>query len=147
MVSDWTTFILAVCLSVINVITLLFADDSMMVSPRSQSDLLMSPLYNVWNWSVNWDLSINPTKWNYIAIGRAPPLQLSFAIDSPDDFIQVANVVKNLGVLEDNSFSHSIHSIEATFAPLFYNTLVRSLFEYAMQTCLPNIVANADCLE
>ncbi len=55
--------------SVINVITLLFADDGMMVAPRSQSDLLLSTLYNVWNWSVNWDLSINPTKWNYIAIG------------------------------------------------------------------------------
>ncbi len=69
------------------------------------------------------------------------------------DFIQAANVVKNLDVLVDNSFSHPIHCKEAAskarrmlfmirrsfaeisvsaFAPLFYNTLVRSHFVYAM---------------
>ncbi len=61
--------------SIINVTTLLFADDVKMVSPRSQSDLLQDSLYNVWNRSVNWDLPINPTKCNYITIGRTPPLQ------------------------------------------------------------------------
>ncbi len=60
--------------SVINVIALLFADDVKMVSPRSQSNFLQSSNYNVWNWSINWDLPINTTKCNYIAIGRAPPL-------------------------------------------------------------------------
>ncbi len=39
--------------SVINVTTLLFADDVKMVSPRSQSDLLQGSLYKVWNWSVS----------------------------------------------------------------------------------------------
>ncbi len=63
--------------SVIKLATLLFADDVKMVSPHSKSDLLQGSHFNVWNWSVNWDLPINPTKCNYIAVERAPPLQLS----------------------------------------------------------------------
>ncbi len=46
--------------SVINVTKLLFADDVKMVSPSSQSGLLRSSTYNFWNFSVNWDLPINP---------------------------------------------------------------------------------------
>ncbi len=65
--------------SVINVITLLIADDDRMASPRSQCDRLQGSLHNVWNWSVNWELPINPTKCNKIAIERALPLQISFA--------------------------------------------------------------------
>ncbi len=67
-----------------------------MVSPRPQSDLLQGSLYNVWNWSVNWDLPINSTKCGYIATGQTRPLQLSLAIGSPGNSIQVANVVKDL---------------------------------------------------
>ncbi len=95
--------------SVINMTTLLFADDVKTVSPRSQSDLLHGFLYNVWNWSVNWDLPINPTKCNYIAVGRAPPFQLSLATGSPGNSMQAVNNVKDLGVLMDNSFSPCIH--------------------------------------
>ncbi len=62
--------------SIINVKTLLFADDVTTVSPHSQSDLLKDSLLNVWNWSVSWDLPINLTKCKYIAIERAPPLQV-----------------------------------------------------------------------
>ncbi len=78
-----------------------------MVSPRLRSDLLQGSLYNVWNWLVNWDLSIKPTKCNYIAIGRAPPLQLSLATGRPGNSIKVTTVVKDLGVLMDNSFALS----------------------------------------
>ncbi len=78
-----------------------------MVSPRLRSDLLQGSLYNVWNWLVNWDLPIKPTKYNYIAIGRAPPLQLSLATGRPGNSIQVTTVVKDLGVLMDNSFALS----------------------------------------
>ncbi len=48
--------------SVINVLTLLLVDDVKMVSPRSQSGLLQSSLYNIWMWSVNWDLPMNANK-------------------------------------------------------------------------------------
>ncbi len=89
--------------SVINVTMLLF--DVKMVSPHSQSDLLQGSLYNVRNWSVNWDLPINPIKCNYVAIGRSPPLKLSLATRSPGNSAQVANVVKKLGISMDNSFS------------------------------------------
>ncbi len=44
--------------SVINVTSLLFADDVKMVSPCSQSDFLLSSIYNIWNWSINLDLSL-----------------------------------------------------------------------------------------
>ncbi len=82
---------------VITLTTLLFAYDVKMVSPHSQSELLQGSLFNVWNWSFNWDLLINPTKFNYIAIGQALPLQLSLATGSPGLSIQVASVVKNQG--------------------------------------------------
>ncbi len=82
----------------INVTTLLFADDVKM-------NLSCSKRKFFWNWSVNWDFPINPTKCKYIAIGRAPQLQLSLATGSPGISIQVANVVKDLGGLMGNSFS------------------------------------------
>ncbi len=99
--------------SVINVTKLRFADDVKVVSPRSQRDLLLGSLYNVWHLSVNWTLPINPTKFNYIAIEGVHPLQLSLDTGSLGDSIQVANVVKDLGVLMDNSFPASIHCKEA----------------------------------
>ncbi len=99
--------------SAINGTTLLFVDDVKMVSPRSQRDRLQGSLHNVWNWSVNWDLPINPNKCNYIAVGWAPPLQLSLATGNPGNSIQFPNVVQDLGVLIDHSFSPSIHCKEA----------------------------------
>ncbi len=97
--------------SVITVLMLLFADDVRMMSPRSQSGLLQSSLYNVRKWSVNWDLPINPTKCNYITIGWVPPLELSFATVIPGDSVQIANVVEDLGVRMDSlSYSPSIAS-------------------------------------
>ncbi len=49
---------------VIGALTLLFADDVKMAT---------------WDWSKKWDLPINPTKCNYLAIGRVVPLGLSFS--------------------------------------------------------------------
>ncbi len=95
------------------VITLLYAEDVKVVSPRSKIGLLSSSLNNFWKWSVNCDLPINPSKCNYIAIGRATPLQLSFASGSPGDSIQTVNVVQDLEVLMDSSFSPSIHCRDA----------------------------------
>ncbi len=128
---------------------------------------MQGSLRNICNRSVNLDILINPTKCNYIAVGRAPPLQLSLATGSPGNFIHVAHVVKDLGVLIGHPFSPSIHCKEAAskarrmlfmirrsfaelsvsaFAPL-YNTLVWPHLEYAMQACSPNLVADADYLE
>ncbi len=138
-----------------------------MVSPCSQCDLLQGSLDNVWNWSVNWDIPINPTKCKYIAIGRDPPFKLSLGTGSPGDSIQVVHVVKDLCVVMDSSFSPSIHCkhiaskarrmlfmIKRPFAEQsvsalasLYNTLVRPHFEYTMKACSPNVVADADCLE
>ncbi len=105
---------------------------------------------------------MNFTKYNYIAVGQAPPLQLSFAIGSPGDCIHVAGVVTDLGVLVDNSFSPFINCREATskasrmlfmvrrsfaelcvsaFSPL-YITLVWPYIEYAMQVCSANLVSD-----
>ncbi len=153
--------------SFINVATLLSADDVKVVSRHLQSDRLQGSHHNVWNWSVNWDFPINPTKCNYIAIGRAHPLQLSLATWSPGNSIQVANVGKDLGVLKDHSLSPSLHWKEAaskarrmlfmirrSLAELsvlpfgaLYNKLVKPHLEYAMQACSPNFIADADCLE
>ncbi len=57
---------------VIGALTLLFADDVKMATRRSQSMNLYSSL------TAAWDLPINPTKCNYLAIGREVPLGLSF---------------------------------------------------------------------
>ncbi len=128
-----------------------------------KNQISYSSLYNVWNWSAYWDLPINPTKCKYINITRAPPLQLCLGTGSPDDFIQVANVIKNL----DSYISTSVHCREAAskarrllfmirrsftklsvlaFVPLS-NALILFNIEYAMQACSPNLVTDKDCLE
>ncbi len=99
--------------NVTTVITLLFADDVKVVSPRSKIGLLSCSLNNFWKLSVNCDLPIDPSKWNYITIRRATPPQLSFASGSPGDSMQAVNVVQDLGVLMDSSFSPSIHCRDA----------------------------------
>ncbi len=96
---------------IIIVTTLRFVNDVKMVSPRSQSDRLQRFFHNVWNWLVNWDLPINPTKCNCIAVAQAPPLQLSLASGGPG--IQVANAVKVLSILIDHSSSPSTHCKDA----------------------------------
>ncbi len=64
---------------VLEALTLLLADDVKMMTRRSQSMDLHSSLTIAWDWSKKWDLSINPTKYNYLTIGREVPLSLSFS--------------------------------------------------------------------
>ncbi len=109
-------------------------------------------LYDVWKWSLNWGLPINPTKCNYyIAFWRAPPLQLSFATGSRGDSIQVASVHCREAVSKPRHVLFMImrsfaELSESAFAPLYY-ALVRHHLEYAMHTCSPNLVVDTDCLE
>ncbi len=95
--------------NVINVTTLLFADDVKMVSPHSHNDFLHGSVYNMWDWAIKWNLPITPT--NYMTNGRTPPLQLFLATGSLSNSIQIANV-KNLVNVMDNYFSPSIHCKE-----------------------------------
>ncbi len=62
---------------VLETMTLLFADDVKMVTRRSQSMNLHSSLAAAWDWPKKWDLPINPSKCNYLTIGREVPLRLS----------------------------------------------------------------------
>ncbi len=87
--------------------TLLFADDANMVTRRTQNMNLHSSLTAAWDWSMKWDLMINPTKCNYLAIGREAPLRLSFSPDGSDTTIPVSKLVKDLGVHTNNLFSSS----------------------------------------
>ncbi len=63
---------------VLETMTLLFADDVKMVTRRSQSLNLRSSLTAAWNWSKKWDQPINPTKCNYLTIGREVLLRFFF---------------------------------------------------------------------
>ncbi len=56
----------------------------------------------------------SPYQWHQMQLfGGLLPCHLSLATESPGDSIQVANDVKDMGVLMDNSFSPSIHCKEA----------------------------------
>ncbi len=57
------------------------ADEVKMVTRRTQNMNLRSSLTAAWDWSKKWDLPINPTKCNYLTIGREVPLRLSFFTD------------------------------------------------------------------
>ncbi len=61
---------------VLEALTLLFVDD---VTRRTQNMYLHSSLTAAWDWSKKWDLPINPTKRNYLTIGREAPLRLSIS--------------------------------------------------------------------
>ncbi len=114
-----------------------------------------------------WDLPINPTKCNYLTIGREVPLRLSFFPDGSGTTIPVSTLVKELGVQTDNLFSPSAQCTEAAnkarrlifmirrsfqdlsksaFIP-FYGALVRPHLEYGMPACSPNLFADINHLE
>ncbi len=61
--------------NVLKALALLFADDVKMVTRRSHSMNLHSSLAAAWDWSKKWDLPINPSKCNYLTIGREVPLR------------------------------------------------------------------------
>ncbi len=54
-------------------LTLLFADDVKLVAPRTQNMNLHSFLMAAWDWSLKWNLPINPAKCNYLTIGQEAP--------------------------------------------------------------------------
>ncbi len=83
---------------VLKVLTLLFADNVKMVTPRTQNMSLHSSLIAACDWSQKWDLPINPFKCNYLTIEREVPLSLSFPPDGPGTPIPVSQLVKDLGV-------------------------------------------------
>ncbi len=93
--------------------TLLFADNVKMVTRRSQSMNLYSSLTATWDWSKKWELPINPSKCNYLTIGREVPLRLSFFRNGSRTPIPVSTLVKDLGVQTDNMFSPSAQCTEA----------------------------------
>ncbi len=123
---------------------------------------LHSSLTAAWDWSKKWDLPINPSKCNYLTIGREVPQRLSFFPDGSDTPIPVSNLVKDLGVQTDNMFSPSAQCTEAankarrlifmirrSFQDLsksafitLYEALVRPHLEYGMPACSPNLVAD-----
>ncbi len=98
---------------VLETLTLIFADDIKMVTRRSQRMNLHSSLTAAWDWSKKWDLPINPTKCNYLTIGREVPLRLSFFPDGSGAPIPVSTLVKDLGVQTGNMFSPSAQCTEA----------------------------------
>ncbi len=58
-------------------LTLLFADDVQLITPRKQNMHIHRPRIVAWDWSQKWDLPINPAKCNYLTIGRKVTLRLS----------------------------------------------------------------------
>ncbi len=137
-----------------------------MVTRRSQSVNLHSSLTAAWDWSKKWDLPINPTKCNYLTIGREVPLRLSFFPHGSGTPIPVSTIVKDLGVQTDNMFSPSAqctaaanmarrlifmirrsfqHLSKSAFIPL-YEALVHPHLEYGMPACSPNPVADINHL-
>ncbi len=98
---------------VLETMTLLFADDVKMVTRRSPSMNLHSSFTAAWDWSKKWGLQINPTKCNYLTIGREVPLRLSFFPDGSGTPIPVSTLVKDLGVQTDTMFSPSAQCTEA----------------------------------
>ncbi len=71
-------------------LTLVFADDVKMVTPRTQNMNLHSSLIAPWNWSQKWDLPANPAKCNYLTIGREVLLKSSFSPDGSGTPISVS---------------------------------------------------------
>ncbi len=61
--------------NILEALVLLFADDVKMVTRRIQNMNLHKSITAEWDWSKKWDLKINPSKCNYLTIGREVPLR------------------------------------------------------------------------
>ncbi len=105
------------------------ADDVKMVIRRSQSMNLRRSLTAAWDWSKKWCLPFNPTKCNYLIIGREVPLRLSFFPDGSGTPIPVSTLVKDLGVQTDNMFSPSVRCNEAANEARRLIFIIRLSFE------------------
>ncbi len=58
-----------------------------------------------WDWLKKWDLPINPTKRNYLTIGREVSLRLSFFPIGSGTAIPESKLIKDLGVQTNNMLS------------------------------------------
>ncbi len=52
--------------------SLLYTNDVKLIAPRDRHDILQSPLNVSSNWSKDWELDLNPTKSELLAIGYSP---------------------------------------------------------------------------
>ncbi len=133
-----------------------------------QSMNLHSSVTAASDWSKKWDLPTNPTKCNFVTIGREVPLRLSFFPDGSGTPIPVSKLVIDIGIqIDNNIFSPSAQCTEAAnkarrlifmirhsfqvlsksaFIPL-YEALVCPHLEYGMPACSPNPVADINHLE
>ncbi len=119
-------------------LTLLFADDLRMVTLRTQNINLHSPLIAEWDWSQKWDLLINPTKCNYLAIGRDVPLRLSFSRNGPGTHLPVSKLVKDQRVQTGNAFAPSGQCAEdGNKARRFNFTIRRSIQDLSKLDFIP----------
>ncbi len=80
---------------------LLFADDVKLISPRSQFDTTERSLRTAWDWSVKWDLPLNPDKGCHLPIGQPLIAPLTFADWKS---VEMVDPAKDLGVFIDSSF-------------------------------------------
>ena len=83
--------------------TLLFADDTKMIFPRTHWEDLLEAVKHVWKWTQNWDLPINPSKCMHLPIGTGPPRSINFS-DDLHSIIPTVEDVSDLGVTVTNSF-------------------------------------------
>ncbi len=94
------------------------------VTSPAQEIRLLTLLSTAWDWSVKWNLPINPAKCNHLKIRRDVPLSLPFfsgescCILAPncnscavsDTLICVSKLAKDRGVQADNAFLPSARS-------------------------------------
>ncbi len=120
-----------------------------------------------WDWLKKWDLPINPTKRNYLTIGREVPLRLSFFPIGSGTAIPESKLIKDLGVQTDIMFSpfaqctkaanktrRLIFMIRRSFQDLsksasipLFGVLERLHLEYDMPAYSPNLIADINHLE
>ncbi len=62
---------------------LLFSDNVKIISPRSQYDDTERSLRTAWDWSVKWELPLNPDKCCHLPMGQPPIDPLTFADRAP----------------------------------------------------------------
>ncbi len=110
-------------------LTLLFADDLKMVTLRTQNNNLYSSLTAEWGWSQKLDLLINPTKCNYLTIGRDVPLRLSFSRNGPGTHLPVSKLVKYQRVQTGKAFAPSGQIAEDGNKAKRFNFTIRRSFQ------------------
>ncbi len=90
-----------------------YLKNQQVVTRRTQNMNLNSSLTAARHKLKKSNLTINPSKCNYLTIGREVPLRLSFFPGGSGTTIPVSKLVKDLGVQADNMFSPSAQCTEA----------------------------------